>query len=369
LPPALNGAFQLLLTLAGVTLLFGAAQANGTMERAAQHALRLCRGQAALLPAAFFAIAALLAMVGPGAILAAALVMPFAMNTAGRAGIGPFLTALMVANGANAGNLSPFSTVGVIVNGIMGRHGLGGHELRVWFFHGTAHLAVAAAAYLLFGGFALWRNRVTAVRVEVPRLEPKHAATAAIVVLWILGVVLAKWPLGWTAFAAAALVLALRLAPPGESVRRMPWRVIALVVSISTAVGLLERAGGLRWFQDLLASRATETTVHGWMAFLTGVISTYSSTSGVVLPAFLPMAKGIAARMPGVDPVALSISICIGSALVDVSPLSTLGALALAAAPAGADRTRLFRSLMAWGLAMSVAGAALCLVLSPWFAP
>lgn len=369
MPPALQSALQLLLTLTGVTLLFGAAQANGTMERAAQQALRLCRGRATLLPIVFFAITGLIAMVGPGAILAAALVMPFAMSTAARAGIGPFLTALMVANGANAGNLSPFSTIGVIAHGIMARNGLGGHELRVWFFHGTAHVAVALAAYLLFGGLALWGRGGAAARFEAPRLEPKHVTTAVITLVWILGVVVWKWPLGWSALAAAAVVLALRLAPLLESVRKMPWKVIALVVSISTAVGFLERAGGLRWFQDLLARWATGTTVHGWIAFLTGVISTYSSTSGVVLPAFLPMAQGIAARMPGVDPVALSISICIGSALVDVSPLSTLGALALAAAPAGTDRGRLFRSLMAWGLSMSVVGAVVCLLLAPWFAP
>ncbi len=58
-------------------------------------------------------------MVGPGAILATALVAPFAMTTGVRAGLPPLLIALMVANGANAGNLSPFSTVGAIVNGLM----------------------------------------------------------------------------------------------------------------------------------------------------------------------------------------------------------------------------------------------------------
>lgn len=46
--------------------------------------------------------------------------------------------------------------------------------------------------------------------------------------------------------------------------------------------------------------------------------------------------------------------------LVDVSPLSTLGALCLAAAPAGTDGRRLFNQLMAWGLSMSVVGALVC---------
>ena len=41
---------QLFLTLTGVTLLFALAQSNGTLERLAHHAVRLCRGTAARSP-------------------------------------------------------------------------------------------------------------------------------------------------------------------------------------------------------------------------------------------------------------------------------------------------------------------------------
>ena len=61
----------------------------------------------------------------------------------------PLLTALMVANGANAGNLSPFSSVGVIANGAMARAGLVGHEAMVWFANFAAHVIVGGAAYVL----------------------------------------------------------------------------------------------------------------------------------------------------------------------------------------------------------------------------
>jgi hypothetical protein len=364
----LNNALQLLVTLTGVTLLFGCAQANGTMEGAAKQALRLCRGQAVLLPPMFFLLAAVLAMVGPGAILSTALIAPFAMSTGTRAGVPPFLIALMVGNGANAGNLSPFSTVGVIVNGLMARVGLGGHELRVWFFHAAAHITVAVVAYMLFGGLGLWRQGRGEVPPAPPRMEPHHMLTLAITTGWIASVVFLRWPLGWSAFGAAAVLMLLRLASAREAIRRMPWKIIALVVGISTAVGLLEQAGGLAWFQDLLAHVSTPRSVHGMVAFLTGAISAYSSTSGVVLPAFLPLAPGLAERLPGVDPLALSITIVIGSALVDVSPLSTLGALCIAAAPPQVNAARLFRNLMIWGAAMAFVGAALCYFGAPVFA-
>lgn len=363
----MNSLVQLLATLTGVTLLFACAQANGTMERAAQQALRLCRGHAALLPAMFFLLSALLAMIGPGAILATALMAPFAMSAGARAGVNVFLIALMVGNGANAGNLSPFSTVGAIVSALMTASGLGGHEMRIWFFTGAAHAAVAVCAYVLFGGVALFRNGAVCAAAAPPEMEARHWLTAGVTLAWIAAVMLLRLPLGWTAFAAAAVLLVLRVSSLKQSAARMPWKVILLVVSISTLVGLLDRAGGLRWFQDWLAQMATPRTIHAVIAGLTGLISAYSSTSGVVLPAFLPMAPGLAARLPGVDPVALSISIAIGSALVDVSPLSTIGALCIAAAPAESGTRRLFTRLLIWGLSMVGAGALICYLASPLF--
>ena len=49
--------------------------------------------------------------------------------------------------------------------------------------------------------------------------------------------------------------------------------------------------------------------------------------------------------------------------LVDVSPLSTIGALCIASVPAGEKSRRLFNQLLAWGMSMTVAGALLCWVL------
>jgi di/tricarboxylate transporter len=103
---------SLFLTLVGVTLLFGIAQKNGLLEVLARRAVALCGGQMALLPPLFFFLTCAVATVGPGAIAATALIAPLAMSMGAVAGVPPFLTALMVANGGNAGNLSPISAVG-----------------------------------------------------------------------------------------------------------------------------------------------------------------------------------------------------------------------------------------------------------------
>ena len=94
---------QLFLTLAGVTLLFTQAQLNGTLDRVAHAAVRLCRGNVGLMPVMFFVLAGVIATLGPGNVATASMMAPMAMAVAGRAGIPPFLMAIMVGNGAQAG--------------------------------------------------------------------------------------------------------------------------------------------------------------------------------------------------------------------------------------------------------------------------
>jgi hypothetical protein len=122
----------------------------------------------------------------------------------------------------------------------------------------------------------------------------------------------------------------------------------------------VEKTGGLELMSALIARFSTPATVNGVVAFVTGLISTWSSTSGVVLPAFLPTVPALVGRLEGGDPLAVSLSINVGASLVDVSPLSTLGALCVAAvAEPGTART-LFRQFLAWGLSMTLVGALLC---------
>lgn len=370
-PDAVMSGFPatLFLTLAGVTLLFACAEANGTLERLAGRAVRLARGDVRRLPVLFFLLAFFISTVGPGAISGVALVIPLAMVIGQRSGIPPFLTSLMVANGANAGNLSPISSVGVIANTKMAEAGLGGNAARVWFANFIAHAVVAFAAYWFFGGRRLSRAEAETPGDEaIAPLDRRQMLTIAVILVWIAGVLAAKLSLGLSAFAAAALLVVLRSTDETRAVRRIPWNVVLMVTGMSLLVALLEKTGGIDLFTGLLARLATPGSVNGVMAFLTGAISSYSSTSGVVLPAFLPMAPGLVERLGGGDALAVALSINVGSALVDVSPLSTLGALCVATMEQPDQARRLFRGLLLWGLAMTAVGAILCQLFAGWIA-
>jgi hypothetical protein len=82
-----------------------------------------------------------------------------------------------------------------------------------------------------------------------------------------------------------------------------------------------------------------------------------------VLPAFLPLVPDLAAKLGIMSTSALAMAMNVGGHLVDVSPLSTIGALCIASLPAGYDGRRLFNQLLAWGLSMTVVGALICWVM------
>jgi di/tricarboxylate transporter len=223
-------------------------------------------------------------------------------------------------------------------------------------------------AWALFGGPALLgRDRVEAMTLTTP-MSPAHWATLGVTAAWIAGVVVLKVNPGLSAFAAASLLVLSGCALDGPVVKSIPWPVVLMVCGVSVLIGVLEKTGGMDLFTTLLAKMTTPGMVNGAIAFVTGLISTYSSTSGVVYPAFLPAVPGLVQKLGGGDPLQIAMSINVGAAVVDVSPLSTIGALCIAAAPADEDARALFRKLMAWGLSMTVAGALYCQLLIGLFA-
>jgi Na+/H+ antiporter NhaD/arsenite permease-like protein len=354
---------SLFLTLVGVTLLFGVVQRNGTLGALAQRSARLCAGRVFLLPAVFFGFSCVIASLGPGAIAATALMAPIAMSIGHRAGVPAFLTALMVSNGGNAGNLSPISSVGLIVQAQMHKVGLQHHDWQVFFANFTAHAMVAVAAFGLFGGLALWRAPRAEVEAPPPPLTGRQWGSLAVLVVWVAGVVGFKINPGLSAFAAASLLIGAGALDDSQAFKTIPWSVIVTVCGVSVLIGVLEKTGGMDLFTTLLARVATPGTANGAMAFFTGLVSTYSSTSGVVYPAFLPAVPGFVEKLGGGDALQVALSINVGAALVDVSPLSTIGALAIAARPEGEDERVLFRRMLLWGLSMTVVGAIFC----QWF--
>lgn len=354
---------QLFLTLTGVTLLFTQAQLNGTLDKLAHQALRTSRGNTGLIPVSFFVLGCGIASLGPGNISAAAMLAPLAMTVAGRAGIPPFLMAIMVGNGAQSGALSPFAPTGIIVNGLMDKIGLAGYEWRTYWTNLVAHALLAFAGYLLLGGWRLFQQRFDEggeSRRPGEAFTRRNWVTLLVILCILVAVLFFEANIGMAGFAGAVVLAVLRVADHEEAIRRMPWYPILMVSGVTILIALLEKTGGLELFTAFLARIATPVTVTAAVAFVTAIISVYSSTSGVVLPAFIPTIPGLVARLGGGDPIAIAASMNVGAHLVDMSPLSTTGAICLAGITRPEDVRPTYNKLLVWGLSMTVIGSALC---------
>jgi di/tricarboxylate transporter len=356
----------LLVTLVGVTLLFSIAECNGTLGRLTGRAVRICRGHAGLLPIMFFGLGLVISTIGPGATPTSALLAPPSMAVAARAGVPPLLMAIMAGNGALAGTLSPFAPTGIVAHGVMQRIGLGGVEWQTYAYNAFAHALVGFGGFVLLGGLRLFKQGAGGARHTEPyagAMDATHWLTLAGIAALIVGVAGFGMHVGMTALGIAAVLTLVRAVDEKKAIQAMPWGVILMVTGVTVLVSMLEKTKGMELFTSGLASIAGPWTLAPIVAFGTGVISVYSSTSGVVLPAFLPTVPGLAAHVGGIEALPIAWSMNIGASLVDLSSLSTVGALFLAAAPAGTDTRSLFNALLVWGLSMTVVGAMLCWVL------
>ena len=360
----------LLLTLVGLTFLFGHAKANGTLDRLTGWAVQLARGRVGFLPLVFFGLAVVLGTLGAGNIGAVALLAPVGMQVAEELSIPPFLMAVCIACGGNAAAFSPVAPTGVIAVDLMARIGLANSGWHNYLQCLVAHAIVGIGGYLLFGGWRLLSSAPTpeqAARLSASlstRRKPlawQHYLTLVVLLSMLLIVSRYKVEVGVLALGAALFLSLSRAGSDEAALDSIPWQTVLMVCGMTVLMSILEKTGGIELCTRLLGQLSTPRTAPLVMGGLTGALSAYSSSSGVVLPAFLPTIPGLIAKLGGGNPLALADSVNVGAHLVDVSPLSTLGALCLAASTS-IHKERLYHQLLAWGLAMIGVGAIYCFI-------
>ena len=383
---------SLFMILVGVTFLFGMAQTNGTMEKLTACSIRACKGNTALVPIIIYILATFITTIGPGNIAGCALMAPVAMAIASKVKMPAFLMTLLVVGACNGAAFSPFAPTGIISNGIIAKCapelGIPADYLNTlaWKIHFNSTIAqgfVNIGGFFVMGGLK-WIREQKGAALDIdelaPKPEPFNAAqktTLLMVAILIILVVVPGLPgmkgvfpkaitnmlsnVGSISFVLSIVLMLTGYGDSKAAVKVMPWSVIMMVCGVSVLIDVMDKAGGLNFLVEVMASVAGPTTICFWTAFVPAVISAYSSSSGVVMPMFLPMTPGLV-ELTGGDPIAIISAIDVGSHLVDTSPLSTLGALCIASAGEEEDKGVLFRKLLIWGLSMSIVSGIVCYV-------
>ena len=299
---------------------------------------------------------------------------------------------LLVVGACNAAAFSPFAPTGIISNGIIAKVapdlGIPATDLdyiawMVYFKSTIAQGFVTVVGFMVMGG-AKWLKEQKGASLDIDELAPKpepfnaaQTTTLAIVAILVLLVVVPGLPgikgtlpkmltnmlsnVGSISFVLSIILMLTGYGDSKAAVKVMPWSVIMMVCGVSVLIDVMDKSGGLNFLVQIMSSVAGPTTICFWAAFVPAVLSAYSSSSGVIMPMFLPMTPGLV-ELTGGDAISIISAINVGSHLVDTSPLSTLGALCIAAAPDYEDKGVLFRKLLIWGLSMSIVSGIVCFV-------
>ncbi len=352
---------NLFLMLVGVTSFFGIAEQNGLLDGLAARSIRLIRGRQELLPVVFFVFSFVLSAIGPGNIAATAVLAPIGMGLAYKLRANQLLMAILIVTGANAGAFSPVAPTGVILSGLASdiKAGQSGTILQVFAMSALIQSVSAILAYVLFNKN---REKHKIEKEEIscdncPSFTRYQWFTMTAILFVLIATIGFDISLGLATFTGALILMLIDADLAEKVVAKIPWETILLVTGVSILIGVMEKAGGLAMATDILAEYTPQGLIHATLAFITGIVSAYNSSSGVVMPAFIPLIPGIIEKMGTGNPITMLISVAVGSHMVDVSPLSTLGALCIANAKE--DRPKLFQKLMIWGLSMAVFGSIL----------
>ncbi|MFG1704327.1 SLC13 family permease [Nonomuraea sp. M3C6] len=387
------GAFpgSLFVILVGVTLLFAIATNNGTVDWLVRAAVHLVRGRIAAIPPVVFAISALLTAVGAPAPAVAAILAPIAFGFAADYRIHPMLIGLMVAHGTQAGAFSPISVLGGIVNGVTRDANLPGDNLVLFLSSFAFNTAAAAIVFFIFGGRQLVsRGAITPSQEGAPeatstegsgsaasggtvttavapdtkapetgvdggglRLTAHQALTLTGIVALCVAVLAFKLDVGLTAV-SVAVVLSLTSPKTNKgAVEKVAWPTVLLICGVVTYVGVLQEIGTVDYVGSSVAAIGIPLLVALLICYVGGVVSAFASTVGI-LGALVPLAVPLL-NQGTLGPIAMIAALSVSSAIVDVSPFSTTGAL-LVANVRGMDRDAFYRRLLAYGGVIVVAG-------------
>ena len=321
---------SLFIILLGSMFLFGIAQINGTMDLLAKKVVALAGGRGWSVPIFMFLLGALVAALGPGTIPGFGIAAMFGVPLALEMKADPFLFCTIGQMGAIAGGMVPWAPTGVV--GITKAAEAGYTEnVALPLFLNTllGTLFVSVLLFILYRG---WRVKGSADRKswkDIPRFNRNQWLTLAAILVMVVCVVVFKTDIG-----LACILVALKVADIREGVQSIPWNTILLVTGIGVLMNVVITAGGIELLARGLASIMIPRTAPALIALASGVMSWFSSTSGVVMPTMIPTVPAILSNLgPGaasIPPMLMVSVLTVGSSCAGISPASTGGGLIMA---------------------------------------
>lgn len=321
---------SLFVTLFGISFLFAIAQENRTLELLAKKIVALCGKRQALMPFALFLLAAVIAAIGPGPVSTSPLVAVLAVSLAVELGVEPLRLIPFGLFGAFGGGLTRLTPSGIV--GLTHADKIGVTNLDMPLLVCTFCSMLLYCVVLYFFVFK-WHKFVPTTQKGVTNSEPFNKQQW----LTLIGIgtmtcltMFFGFNVGLAAFAVGTALTMLGCGSESKALKSVPVGTLIMICGVGMLIEQVLTLGGIDLLSQTLSKFMSPGLAAGIMTLLGGVLSWFSSASGVVMPTLIPTVPGIAAAVGASQP-AMVIGICIGAHAAATSPLSSCGAMALAA--------------------------------------
>ncbi|KXF49495.1 C4-dicarboxylate ABC transporter [Rhodococcus sp. SC4] len=366
---------DIFLIVAGITLLFAIAKANGTINIIVESALRLVHGRRwALVWMMFLLSGALMALGSP---MAAGMLAPIAMRLAGKKKINPLLMGMAINHGALGCAFSPITIYGAFVNGLIKSAGYEANPLLLFIVPFALNTLFLAVLFAIYGRDLLHelpedRDEITGAGAGAPtRPHPspgsgtasatavlpdvdvigrtpfnrERVATLIGILLLAVGSVAFNVDVGVSSICISTVLLLMAPKKMPRIEDKVAWPAVVLVCGMLTYMTVLKQNGTLDFLGDAATHLGSPLAAALILLYAAAIISAVGSsigTLGIALPLAVPM---LAAGELGA--LGFIIALAFASTVVDVSPFATNGSIVVAEADVE-DRQRFQRSVLAY---------------------
>lgn len=346
-----------------VTLFYGFAMVNGTLEKVASRLLFWSRKIPWALPLVIFLVATIIAALGAGFYTVLAFMAPMALMLSVRTGISSTIAAMAVNYGALAGANFMTSQSGVIFRSLMEHSGVSSQDA---FSNATAiFVTTMVVPVVVIGGYMLFFRKHLNITIEVEEPEPfnRKQRQTLVLVLLLMGILLIgpmlaqtmsspalsyiadRLDISFLAMLFTVIALLLKLGDQKAVLASVPWNTLLLISGVGMLISVAIEAGVIDQQSDWVS-----TTIPLWLiplavTLIAAFMSVFASTLGVVAPALFPIVPVIA-NSTGISPVILFVCIVMGSQATAISPFSSGGSLVLGSRPPEIEERPLMNSLL-----------------------
>lgn len=322
---------SLFVTLVGVTFLFGMAQVNGTLELLAKKSVAMVGKKTYLVPLIIFVVSGVLTAAGPGHIPIGALMTVVAVTIAVHMGQNPILFALVAKLAANSFAMSPIAPAGIIGTSLGEKVGQAGFENAVMWnciLWGVIFFIIFCVIYR-----ADKIKTSTPLRKEdIDKFDKNQIITMIGMAIMVCMVLFFEINVGLASFFMASILVLLGVCSEKKALSSVPWGTLILICGVGVLMNIVDKLGGIDVISNALLSIMGPKTAAPIIAGSSSVLSFFSSTTGVVMPAMIPTLPDIAQEFAGnTSFVELLSCVMTGSFAAAFSPASTGGGLILAA--------------------------------------